>query len=136
VGWNSFSSGPLLAEKTVGQPWGAARSLAAGGALPLLLSLAGDSDGSAAAVSAANSRSGTGVDLLLDRRAPDTGVWTTVAQPLAVRPVFTSSVPLVRLAPLDVGGGWADAAWLEFTTGTPGSSPVLRVRAARQPATP
>jgi hypothetical protein len=133
VAWNTFNSGPRLLEKATAQPWGAVRPLASGTALPLLMNLAADSDGSAATVSVANSRSGIGVDLVLDRRAAATGTWTTSAEPLAVRPVYTGGVPLPRLAPLGVGSGWADAAWLTFTTG---SSPVLHVRAARLPAAP
>jgi PKD repeat protein len=133
VAWNTFNSGPRLLEKATAQPWGAMRPLASGTALPLLMNLAADSDGSAATVSVANSRSGIGVDLVLDRRAAATGTWTTSAEPLAVRPVYTGGVPLPRLAPLGVGSGWADAAWLTFTTG---SSPVLHVRAARLTAAP
>ncbi|MCA3241061.1 MAG: hypothetical protein ING89_07180 [Rubrivivax sp.] len=133
VAWNTFSSGPRVVEKATAQPWGAPRVLAAGTSLPLMMNLAADSEGRAATLSVANSRSNIGLDLVLDRRAPATGVWTTAAEVLAVRPVTTGGVPFPRLAPLAVGSGWADAGWLEFTTG---SSPVLRVRAARLPATP
>lgn len=137
IAWNSFSGGPRLVEKATGQPFGAAQALANGTAFPLLMNLAADSDGNAATVSVANHRGGSGVELVLDRRGPGTGTspgtWTTASEPLAVRPLFSGSVPLPRLAPLAVGNGWVDASWRAFT---PGSSPVLRVRAARLPATP
>jgi len=133
VAWNAFNAGPRVVEHRVGTGWGGAQALAQGSALPIMLNLAGAADGSAAVLSVANSRAGTGLELVLDRRDANTGSWFTASTPLAPRVISAGNAALPRTAPVAVDAGWLGAVWLEMRAG---SSPEPRVRATRLPAAP
>ena len=133
VAWNSFNSGPRVVEHVPATGWGTALPLAEGVASPIMANLGGASDGSAVVVSLANSRAGTGLELVLDRRDAATGNWVTAPLPLAARVAGVSNQRLPRAAPVAADAAWAGAAWLEVGAG---SNPTLGVRAARLSTSP
>ena len=132
VAWNSFNSGPRLVSYAPAAGWSAAQALAQGTSLPIMLNLAAGSDGSAVVVSIANSRTGGGLELVLDRRNPATGAWQTSAERAAARVTNAGDTRLSRTAAAAVDSGWLGLVWLEPI---PGDS-TQRLRASRLAATP
>ena len=132
VGFNGFSGGPRVVEHRAATGWGTAQLVGTTLSLPLMTSMAGGSDGSAVLVSAANSRSGIGLELGFSRRDPATGGWTDASIPLASRQA-SNSPDLWRYSAAAVNAGQAAVLWLDFID-TSGLN--LRFKAARLAATP